>query len=208
MSLKEIKEAVLEGDDELIEELVEKELKEGTPAMEILEGGLMAGMEKVGELFRTGEYFLPEVLMSANAIQAGNELLKPLLVGEKRESKGKIVIGTVKGDLHDIGKKIVGMVLEGAGFEVIDIGIDVDPERFLGALRETKADAVGMSAMLTTTMPVMKEVASLVHDSEEFKDVKVMIGGAPVTEQYGEMIGAEFSYDAGSAVELANRILG
>ncbi len=206
MLFKEMKEAILEGDDEVIVDLVEKAIKDGVDPIEILDKGLVPGMDEVGKLFKEGEIFVPEVLMSANVMAAGNELLKPLLVGGKREVKGKIIIGTVKGDLHDIGKKIVAMMLEGAGYEVIDLGIDVTPERFMGALEETQADYVGMSAMLTTTMPVMEEVVKLIRGNEKYKDVKIMIGGAPVTEAFAEEIGARFSYDAASAVDLANEL--
>lgn len=208
MLFKEMKEAILEGDDEVIVDLVEKAIKDGVDPIEILDKGLVPGMDEVGKLFKEGEIFVPEVLMSANVMAAGNELLKPLLVGGKREVKGKIIIGTVKGDLHDIGKKIVAMMLEGAGYEVIDLGIDVTPERFMGALEETQADYVGMSAMLTTTMPVMEEVVKLIRGNEKYKDVKIMIGGAPVTEAFAEEIGARFSYDAASAVDLANELRG
>jgi len=208
MLLEKMSNAVIEGDDELVCELVEKALADGKKPLEILEEGLVPGMDVVGKLFKEGEMFVPEVLMSANAMQAGNDILKPLMVGEKREVRGKIVIGTVKGDLHDIGKKIVGMMLEGAGFEVTDLGIDVTPERFIGALDETQADAVGMSAMLTTTMPVMGEVTEALKADAKFANVKAMIGGAPVTAAYGDQIGARFSYDAASAVELAKEILG
>lgn len=207
MLLEKISNAVVEGDDEVVCELVEKALAEGTGPLEILEQGLVPGMDVVGKLFKEGEMFVPEVLMSATAMQAGNDILKPLMVGEKRETRGKIVIGTVKGDLHDIGKKIVGMMLEGAGFEVDDLGIDVTVERFLGALDETQADIVGMSAMLTTTMPVMGEVTAALKADPKYAHVKAMIGGAPVTESYGEQIGARFSYDAASAVDLAKELM-
>ena len=207
MLLEKISNAVVEGDDEVVCELVEKALAEGTGPLEILEQGLVPGMDVVGKLFKEGEMFVPEVLMSATAMQAGNDILKPLMVGEKRETRGKIVIGTVKGDLHDIGKKIVGMMLEGAGFEVDDLGIDVPVERFLGALDETQADIVGMSAMLTTTMPVMGEVTAALKADPKYAHVKAMIGGAPVTESYGEQIGARFSYDAASAVDLAKELM-
>ena len=207
MLLEKISSAVVEGEDEIVCQLVEKALAEGLKPLDILEQGLVPGMDEVGRLFKEEEMFVPEVLMSANAMQAGNDILKPLMVGEKRESRGKIVIGTVKGDLHDIGKKIVGMMLEGAGFEVDDLGIDVPVERFLGALDETQADVVGMSAMLTTTMPVMSEVTAALKADPKYERVKVMIGGAPVTADYGEQIGARFSYDAASAVDLAKELL-
>lgn len=206
MSLKAIKEAIIEGDEDLVVKLVEEELAKGTEAKEILDGGLVAGMDVVGEDFKNNLMFVPEVLMSANAMAAGNELLKPLMVGAKSESKGKVVIGTVKGDLHDIGKKIVGMMLEGAGFEVIDLGIDVTVEKFIGALQESQAKIVGMSAMLTTTMTVMGEVVEALRADDRFKDVKIMIGGAPVNDIYAEKIGANYSHDAASAVELAKKL--
>ncbi len=207
MLLEKIGNAVFEGDDDAVCELVEKALAEGIKPLDVLEQGLVPGMDEVGRLFKTGEMFVPEVLMAANAMQAGNDMLKPLMVGETREMKGKIVIGTVKGDLHDIGKKIVGMMLEGAGYEVIDLGIDVTPERFLGALDETQADCVGMSAMLTTTMTVMDEVAAAMKADPKYDHVKIMIGGAPVTADFGAKIGAKFSYDAASAVDLANELM-
>ncbi len=158
-------------------------------------------------LFKNGDLFVPEVLMSANTMQAGNEYLKPLMVGEAVETKGKIIIGTVEGDLHDIGKKIVGMMLEGAGYEVVDVGIDVPVERFLGAIDETQADIVGMSAMLTTTMTVMDDVIQAMKKDEKYANVKVMIGGAPVNNIYADKIGARYSHDAASAVDLANDIM-
>lgn len=206
MSLKAIKQAVIEGDDEAVVELVEEEIKNGTSPKDILNKGLVAGMDVVGEDFKNNVMFVPEVLMSANAMAAGNELLKPLMVGVKTESRGKIVIGTVKGDLHDIGKKIVGMMLEGAGFEVIDLGLDVTVEKFLDALAETEAKIIGMSAMLTTTMTVMEEVIEAIGMDERFKDVNIMIGGAPVNDIYAEKIGANYSHDAASAVELAKQL--
>lgn len=208
MLLKKMKTAVMEGEIDEVIAYVEEALEQGTDPIDILEQGLVAGMDEVGQRFKSGNMFVPEVLMAANAMQAGNDLLKPLMVGNARKTKGKIVIGTVEGDLHDIGKKIVGMMLEGAGYEVIDLGIDVTPERFIGALEESQADAVGMSAMLTTTMTVMKKVTDILKEKESLKDVKIMIGGAPVTPAYAEQIGAKFSYDAPSAVELANTLMG
>lgn len=207
MLLEKIKEAVLEGEEEIVAELVQKAAEAGMSPLTILEEGLVPGMDEVGQRFKNGEMFVPEVLMSANAMQMGSDILKPLMVGEKRKIKGRIIIGTVKGDLHDIGKKIVGMMLEGAGYEVIDLGIDVTPERFMGALEETQADAVGMSAMLTTTMTVMQETVEKIKQDGRYENVKLMIGGAPVTENFGQQIGAYFSYDAASAVELANELM-
>ncbi|WP_130862806.1 corrinoid protein [Bacilliculturomica massiliensis] len=202
---KKMQEAVLEGDEDVVVELVQEAIDEGLNAEEILNDGLIEAMNEVAVLFRDGDMFVPEVLMSANAMQAGNGLLKPLLVQGVSEKKGRIVIGTVEGDLHDIGKKIVGMMLEGAGFEVIDLGMDVKPDRFIGALKETEATMLGMSAMLTTTMTVMPVVIERMK-KEGFGHVKVMIGGAPVTDAYAQQIGAHYSYDASSAVELAKRL--
>lgn len=207
MLLKKMKNAVVEGDAELVVELVEEAIAEGINPLNILDDGLVLGMDEVGRLFKENEMFVPEVLMSANAMQAGNNLLKPLMVNEQREAKGKVVIGTVQGDLHDIGKKIVAMMLEGAGYEVLDLGIDVTPERFLKAIEETQANAVAMSAMLTTTMTVMGEVSNEINSNSKYEGIKIMIGGAPVTQMFAEKIGARFSYDAASAVELANELL-
>jgi 5-methyltetrahydrofolate--homocysteine methyltransferase len=200
-------EAILEGDEELVAGLVAKALKMGEKPEDILDQGLVAAMNVVGRLFKDGEMFVPEVLMSANAMQAGNNLLKPLMVGEAKKTKGKVVIGTVAGDLHDIGKKIVGMMLEGAGYEVMDLGIDVSTERFIGAVRETNADIIAMSAMLTTTMTAMDEVIQEMKKDSTFDCVKIMVGGAPLSDDYAKKIGANFSYDAASAVELANRLM-
>lgn len=205
--LKDMKEALLEGDDEAVVELVQKAIDSGIDAERILNEGLVPGMDEVAILFRNGDIFVPEVLMAANAMQAGNDLLKPLLVHVNTKKKGKVIIGTVEGDLHDIGKKIVGMLLEGAGFEVIDLGMDVSTERFIGALRETQADILGMSAMLTTTMTVMKTVIDKINEEGYGDRVKVMIGGAPVTDFYAKEIGAYYAYDGASAVELANQLI-
>ncbi len=204
-TLKKIQQAVLEGEADDVVSYVQKALAEQTDPQVILNEGMVPGMDEVAVLFRDGEMFVPEVLMSAMAMQAGNDILKPLLVQGGVQSKGVVISGTVYGDLHDIGKKIVGMMLEGSGFKVIDLGMDVPVEKFIGAIQEAKADLLCMSAMLTTTMPVMKEVV------DELKkrgiSVKVMVGGAPVTDAFAKEISAHYSFDAASAVELANRLI-
>lgn len=198
--------AVFEGDDELVIKLVNEALEAGDDPKAILDKGLISGMDRVAIEFRDGDMFVPEVLMSAQAMQGGNELLKPLLVNDVSDKKGTVIIGTVKGDLHDIGKKIVGMMLEGAGFEVIDLGMDVPSEDFIKAIQDNNADLVGMSAMLTTTMPVMQEVVEMLKE-EGLDSTKPMIGGAPVSDIYADKINANYSYDAASAVELANNLI-
>lgn len=181
---------------------------EGMSAKEILDNGLIAGMDVVGVDFKAGDLFIPEVLLSAKAMHAGLEILRPLLAEFGIPSQGKLVIGTVVGDLHDIGKNLVSMMFQGAGFEVIDLGVDVSPEKFVEAVRSEKADLVGMSAMLTTTMPSMKITIDALTEAGLRDKVKVIIGGAPLTAQYAEDIGADrFVPDAGGAVDTARKLL-
>ncbi|MGB2963324.1 MAG: corrinoid protein [Anaerolineales bacterium] len=181
---------------------------EGMSAKEILDNGLIAGMDVVGVDFKAGDLFIPEVLLSAKAMHAGLEILRPLLAESGIPSQGKLVIGTVVGDLHDIGKNLVSMMFQGAGFEVIDLGVDVSPEKFVEAVRSEKADLVGMSAMLTTTMPSMKITIDALTEAGLRDKVKVIIGGAPLTAQYAEDIGADrFVPDAGGAVDTARKLL-
>lgn len=206
--LNRIANAVLEGDDEAAEILVTKALDAGLDAATVLNDGLMKGMDEVGIRFRDGDMFIPEVLLSAKAMQCGNDILKPLLANQESAHRGRIVLGTVAGDLHDIGKKLVGMMLEGAGYEVIDLGIDVTSSQFIQAAKDNNADAIGMSAMLTTTMPVMAEVTRAIAEENLGDKIKIMIGGAPVSDIYAQKIGANYSHDAASAVELANTLLG
>ena len=189
-------------------DLVEGALDDGLTAGEILNDGLLRGMDTIGTKFKANEIFVPEVLMAAKAMQNGLEIIKPLLATDDTvERRGKAIIGTVKGDLHDIGKRIVAMMMEGAGYEIIDLGVDVSPVEYVNKVKETGADLVLMSAMLTTTMAVMKDVVGLLK-TEGIKDCKVMIGGAPVTDMYAEQIGANYSFDAPTAVELANSLMG
>ncbi|HWQ77434.1 MAG TPA: corrinoid protein, partial [Anaerovoracaceae bacterium] len=193
---------------ELVVSLVKKLIAQGEDAKKILDEGLMPGMDEIAVRFSGGDMFIPEVLASAEAMHAGNELLRALLVKDNVEKRGKVVLGTVAGDLHDIGKRIVGMMLEGSGYEVIDLGMDVPSSRFLEAAKKEKPDIIGMSALLTTTMPAMQEVVEILKEEGLDKEIEVMIGGAPVSDEYAKRIGAHYSYDAGSAVELANRLVG
>lgn len=197
------------GSDQEVRALTQAALDEAIPATEILEGGLMAGMQVVGERFRAHEIFLPHVLLAARAMGAGVELLEPHLGKTDMHSRGKVVIGTVKGDLHDIGKNLVGIMLNGAGFEVIDLGKDVSPEKFVETAREAKADVIGMSALLTTTMPAMKQVIALLKEQGLDSSVRTIVGGAPVTEDYAREIGADsYGFDAANAVECIRELVG
>ena len=202
----EISLMVQEGNFKEVERLTQEALDEGLSAQDILNGGLIAGMGVIGERFKRNECFVPTVLLAARAMKAGMALLKPILVDTGVESIGKVVLGTVKGDQHDIGKNLVGMMLEGAGFEVIDLGTDTPSEKFVEMAREKKADIVGMSALLTTTMPYMKTIVE--HFSDR-ADVRVVIGGAPVTQDYADEIGAAgYGSDANQAVKVIDSLLG
>ena len=208
MDLTTIKQAVIEGDDKQLVTLTRRALDEGVSAETVLNDALIVGMGEVGELFEQGEYFVPELLLSARAMQAAMEVLRPLLSASAYEPLGKVVMGTVQGDLHDIGKKLVAMMLEGSGFEVIDLGTDVAPERFVETVEESGAQVVGLSALLTTTLPAMEATVSALREAGPVK-VKVMIGGAPVTSAFASSIGADgYAADASSAVALARRLVG
>ena len=197
--------------DGLGEEIVEGTtilLERGWDPSAVLNDALVEGMRIVGIDFRDGILFVPEVLLSANAMKAGMEILRPLLAETGAEPIGKIVIGTVKGDIHDIGKNLVGMMLEGAGFEVIDLGINTDVEEFLGALDEHKPDLLGMSALLTTTMPYMKVVIDTLIEKSLREEYMVIVGGAPLNEEFGEAIGADaYCRDGAVAAETAKRLV-
>ncbi|MDR2611435.1 MAG: corrinoid protein [Deltaproteobacteria bacterium] len=206
MSIKDVYQAIVDFDDDAIAGLVEKEIKAGTPVQKILDEGLIAAMDYVGKLFSEGELFVPEMLMAATAMKVGLAVLKPQLAKAGSTTIGVVVIGTVKGDLHDIGKNLVGMMLEGGGFEVHDLGSDVEPAKFVAAAKEKKAQLVGLSALLTTTMPYMEETVAALKEAG--LSTKVIIGGAPVTAAYAEKIGAAgYSDDAPGAVELARKLL-
>jgi len=207
--LAKIAENVIKGQAPKVKELVESALAEGVPVGDILNGGLIKGMGVVGEKFKNNEFYVPEVLIAARAMKAGMVLIRPLLASSGVEPVGKVAIGTVKGDLHDIGKNLVGMMLEGAGFEVIDLGIDVTPEKFIDAIRAKGAQIIGLSALLTTTMPSMKTIIDAIQEVGLRDRVKVLIGGAPVTQSYADEIGADgYARDAASGVDMAKELLG
>ncbi|MFH2059260.1 MAG: corrinoid protein [Pseudomonadota bacterium] len=200
--------AILEGDENKTKLLALKAISQGKKASEIMKNGMIAAMDIVGEKMESEELFIPEVLMSAKAMSAGVEILKPHLTGDDAENRGVAVIGTVHGDLHDIGKNLVKMLLGGAGFEVIDLGTNVEPAKFILAVKDHNADIVGMSALLTTTMPMMKEVINLLCENNLREKVKILVGGAPVTEEYSQEIGADgYGADAGSAVRMAKSMM-
>lgn len=200
---------VLDGDAPGAEAGVKAGLAAGLAPETILREGLIAAMAEVGRLFEEDEYFVPEMLVSARAMQAGLGLLKPHLVAAGAELAGKVIIGTVKGDLHDIGKNLVAMMLEGAGFEVVDLGTDVTPDKFVRGVMEHHPQVLGLSALLTTTMPAMALTLKALQDAGLRDQVKVIIGGAPVTQGFAQQIGADgYSQDASSAVRLAKALLG
>ncbi len=200
-------EAVVEGKKAEVEAQVRVALEAKVDPGEILNNGLIAGMMEVGRRFEAGDYYVPEMLIAARAMQAGLTILRPLLVASGVKTAGKVVMGTVKGDLHDIGKNLVTMMLEGAGFEVVDLGTDVAPEKFAAAVREHKPQLVGMSALLTTTMQNMKSTIEAIEDLGLRDKVKVIVGGAPVTETFAKEVGADgFAPDASRAVALAKRL--
>lgn len=205
-TLNEIAQAMENGRAKLIKTLVPQALEEGIPAQQILQEGLLAGMDVVGRKFKNNEIFVPEVLVAARAMNVGAELLKPYLAEAGVESKGKVVLGTVKGDLHDIGKNLVRMMLEGKGLEVIDLGVDVTPEKFIEAAKENDCKLICCSALLTTTMPTMGEVVT--KAKEAGLNVKVMVGGAPVTQDFADSILADaYTPDATSCAEKAVELL-
>jgi len=200
--LDRISENLQNGFDETVVQLTEDAVVKQIHPEEILSNGLIAGMNIVGEKFKNHEIFLPDVLLAARAMNGAMEVLKPLLIKEGIPIRGRIVIGSVKDDLHDIGKNLVAILLKGAGFEVIDLGNDVPAEKFIRVAKEENADVIGMSALLTTTMPVMKKVVDLAKDVGLYGKVKIMVGGAPVSKEYAFEIGADaYSYDGANAVE-------
>ncbi len=204
--LNEISLMVQKGNFKEVERLTREALQEEVSAQDVLDGGLIAGMSVIGERFKRNECFVPTVLLAARAMKAGMGLLKPILVDTGVEPIGRVVIGTVKGDVHDIGKNLVGMMLEGAGFEVIDLGVDASSEKFVEAAREKRAGIVGMSALLTTTMSHMKTVIEALKSGGVM--VKTMVGGAPVTQRFADEIGADaFGKDAAVAVEKAKELI-
>jgi 5-methyltetrahydrofolate--homocysteine methyltransferase len=203
-----IAEALIKGQAPAVKELVQAAVDEGVSPGEILNNGLIAGMSVIGERFKKNEVYVPEVLIAARAMHAGMDVIKPLLAESGIESKGKFAVGTVKGDLHDIGKNLVMMMMEGAGYEVQDLGVDVAPEGFVDAVRDG-AQIIGLSALLTTTMPAMKNTIEAVTAAGIRDDVKIMVGGAPLTQAFADEIGADgYSPDAASAVDTAKILMG
>lgn len=204
----EISSGVLLGDFQKVEENVRQALDNNIQVKDILNEGLILGMKEVGRLYEENEYFIPEMLVAARAMQRGMDMLRPLLAETDIKPVGKIVLGTVKGDLHDIGKNLVGMMFEGAGFEVVDLGVDVSAKEFADAVRDSNADVVALSALLTTTMKNMKEVIEIFKDKSTQTKVKVIVGGAPITEEFAAEIGADgYAPDASKAARLVSQWL-
>ena len=201
--IAEIGKATKNGDQAAVGELTRRALEAGLPVERIIQEGFIPTMAEVGDDFGAGRIYIPEMLIAARAMQAGMEVLKPLLVGAKVKSLAKVVIGTVQGDLHDIGKNLVGMMLEGGGAEVIDLGVDVPPLKFVSAVAEHKAQIVALSALLTTTMPGIGQTIQALREAGLRDSVKVLVGGAPVTEAFARQIGADgYGADAAAAVKL------
>jgi len=206
--LKHVAEFLEKGDKEKVYELTRQAIEQNVSVRQILDDGLIAGMKVVGDRFRKYEIFLPEVLMAARAMNAGMDLLKPLFIKEGVTAIGKIVIGTVYGDLHDLGKNLAGVMLKGAGFDVIDLGNNVPAQKFIETAEKENATVIGMSALLTTTMTEMKNVTNLLKDKGLNKSIKTIIGGAPVSEEYAKSIGADaYAYDAAIGVELVKQLV-
>ncbi len=206
--LDDLRQSVIEGNRNQAQELLQKAIAENVPAEQILQQGLISAMAEVGRMFECGEFFVPEMLIAARAMQRGLSILRPYLITAKVQAIGKVIIGTVQGDLHDIGKNLVAMMLEGAGFDVIDLGVDVSPEKYVQAVREHHPDLVACSALLTTTMPRMKDIVDALKENGLRDQVKVLIGGAPVTENFANQIGADLcALDAASASSRAKELI-
>ena len=207
--LEELSKAIIEGNRIKTAEITAEAIAEGISPKTILDEGLIPGMNVVGEKFKNCEFYVPEVLVAARAMGAAMEKLKPLLAESDVQPVGRVAIGTVRGDLHDIGKNLVAMMLEGAGFEIIDLGVDCAPEDFVNAVKEKRANLIALSALLTTTMPAMQDTVEALEAAGVRDNVKVIIGGAPVTDKFSEQIGADgYAADAASGVDLAKKVLG
>jgi len=206
--LRQVAACILAGDYDRIKEVLGRALDAGLPPNRIIAEGLIAGMDVVGKRFKAGEMFIPEVLASARAMHVGLEMLRPMVAEGERSHCGVLVLGTVKGDIHDIGKNLVAMMMEGAGFEVVDLGVDVPVDRFIGAVKERRPDILGMSALLTTTMGAMSEVIEALKREGLREQVIVLVGGAPVSAEFARQIGADgYAPDAASATELAKELV-
>jgi 5-methyltetrahydrofolate--homocysteine methyltransferase len=204
--LQSLREAIISGEAQSARAITENALQQGLDPVALVSQYMVPAMDEVGKRFECNEYFVPELLLSARAMKAALELVRPLLVARGNKPVGRVVIGTVKGDLHDIGKNLVAAMLEGGGFEVIDLGVNVTPEKFITTIREKNAQIVAMSALLTTTMPAMKTTIEALKQAGVRDRVKILIGGAPITQKYAEEIGADgFSDNAVGAVALAKR---
>jgi 5-methyltetrahydrofolate--homocysteine methyltransferase len=207
-TLENLSTNLINGKAEETKKYTQQALAEGLTPKEVLNNGLLVGMAEVGRRFKNNEFYVPEVLIAARAMKGAMAILKPLLIKTGVEPLAKVSIGTVKGDLHDIGKNLVGMMLEGGGFEVIDLGVDVTPEKFIASIKEKGAQVIGLSALLTTTMINMKDTIKALENEKLRKKVKVVIGGAPVTDSYASEIGADgYAADAASAVDLVKSLL-
>lgn len=206
--LQQLSDSLQQGNAKKAAELTQQAINTNLDVKKILDNGLISGMTIVGEKFKAHEIFLPDVLLAAKAMYAGMDLIKPLMLKEGIPTLGKVVIGTVQGDLHDIGKNLVAIMLKGAGFEVIDLGNDVSPEQFITIAEKENADVIGMSALLTTTMPVMKQVIELAKERKVYGKRKFIVGGAPLSYEYAKEIGADaYCYDGMSAVEATKRFV-
>ena len=207
--LESISECVIKGDHRIIGNYITSALNEGLTPEELLNNGLLKGMDVIGERFRKEECFVPEVMVAARAMHAGLDMLKPHLIHQGIKSPGTVVIGTVKGDIHDIGKNIVSIMLEGVGFKVIDLGVDVHPQKFIDEAQNSGAQIAGLSALLTTTIPAMETTIDLLKKSDLKNRIKVVVGGAPVNESTAKKIGADgYGKNAGEAVFLVKKLLG
>jgi 5-methyltetrahydrofolate--homocysteine methyltransferase len=205
---QDLADSIIKGDNIKSREIAKELVDEGASAVEILNDGLVPGMDVVGKKFKANEMYIPEVLIAARAMHAAMDVIKPLLSESDANTKGKVIIGTVQGDLHDIGKNLVGMMLEGGGYTIIDLGVDVAPEKFIEEIKRNGVKLIGLSALLTTTMTGMKTVIDTLKKDKETAGVKVMLGGAPLTQEYADSIGAAgYAPDASSAVDLANDLL-
>ena len=205
---QDLAESIIKGDNANSRDIAQKLIAGGVSAIDILNDGLVPGMDVVGKKFKDKEIYLPEVLMSARAMKAAMEIIKPLLSGSSAKRKGTVILGTIKGDIHEIGKNLVGMMLEGGGYTVIDLGVDVPPEKFIEGIKKYKAKLIGMSALLTTTMPAMKTVIDMLKADSEITGIKVMVGGAPLNQEFADSIGADgYSPDAPGAVDLAGKLI-
>ncbi|NOZ62851.1 MAG: cobalamin-binding protein [Calditrichaeota bacterium] len=204
----EIADNLCRGYSAEVEKLIRMALEANVPPLDILHNGLISGMDRISVLFKNNEIYIPEVLVAASSMHAGADVLRPYLANTNSRNNKKIIVGTVKGDLHDIGKNLVSMMLEGAGFQLIDLGVDVSPEKFVHAAREQSAHLIGISALLTTTMHMMKITVDTIHATDLKNKVKIVIGGAPITQHFADLIGADgYAEDFVTAVDVVKRLL-